>query len=136
MCCPNRATPARPGYPARGRTGLPPHHLPAPSQLTFLIRSGQRAGAGGPAPQTTTELRTPPGEPSQPYRGGPAPSTAIIAQAGSSYGRTERQTPHTGTELSMLSPGTPQQPLPRSLSPQAREGAARQSDLSFLGQQL
>ena len=50
--------------------------------------------------------------------------------------QTDRQTPNTGTELSMLGPRTPQQPLPRSLSPQARERAAHQSDLSFLGQQL
>lgn len=45
MCCPNRATPARPGYPARGRTGLPPH-LPPSSFPADLSNSKGAASRG------------------------------------------------------------------------------------------
>ena len=55
MCCPNRATPARPGYPARGRTGLPPHHPPSSFPADFS--DPKRAASRGRWPSPTDHHR-------------------------------------------------------------------------------
>lgn len=84
-----------PGYPARGRTGLPPHEPPAASQLTFPQSEGAASKGRCPSPPEPPLSSGPCLESLQSYRGGPTRSTAVTAQAGSSHGRTERQTPLT-----------------------------------------